>query len=134
MREKHSISSGRWTGQEFKNIEDAEKYEIIKKNELRVEEYLVEDAEVVIAAYGIAARIARSAIEVLRADGYKVGMIRPITLFPFPYDSFKKLDYKKVKAVLDVEMSIPAQMIEDVERVSWRRLRLRHACGQAARF
>jgi len=115
-RPKHAISSGRWTGQEFKNIEDAEKYEIIKKNELRVEEYLVEDAEVVIAAYGIAARIARSAIEVLRAEGYKVGMIRPITLFPFPYDSFKKLDYNKVKAILDVEMSIPAQMIEDVER------------------
>ena len=115
-RGKHSISSGRWVGQEGKNIEDAEKYELIKQNEIKVEEYLVDDAEVVIAAYGIAARISKSAIDVLRNSGYKVGMIRPITLFPFPEENFKKLDYGKVKGILNVEMSIPAQMVEDVQR------------------
>lgn len=86
------------------------------KNDVMVEEYLLEDAEYVIAAYGTSARVSRSAIDALREEGIKIGMIRPITVNPFPYESFKKLDYGRVKAVIDVEMAIPAQMVEDVER------------------
>jgi 2-oxoglutarate ferredoxin oxidoreductase subunit alpha len=76
---------------------------------------MVEDAEIVIAAYGVSARIAKSAIDILRKEGIKVGLIRPITLHPFPYASFEKLDYSRVKAILDVEMSIPAQLVYDVK-------------------
>ena len=76
---------------------------------------MVEDAEYVIAAYGTSARIAKTAIQNLRAEGLKVGLIRPITLSPFPYDSFDKLDYDRVKNILCVEMSIPCQVVEDVK-------------------
>ena len=76
---------------------------------------MVDDAEVVIAAYGISARVSKSVVDILRAEGKKIGLIRPITVHPFPYESFEKLDYSKVKAILDVEMSIPAQLIYDVK-------------------
>lgn len=79
-----------------------------------VEEYQVEDAEIVIAAYGISARIAKSVVDMLRKEGVKVGLIRPITVYPFPYEAFDHIDYSKCKAILDVEMSIPAQFVEDV--------------------
>lgn len=90
-------------------------YERWAKEDVQVEEYMVEDAEVVIAAYGISARISKSVVDTLRAEGKKIGLIRPITVHPFPYASFEKLDYGKVKAILDVEMSIPAQLIYDVK-------------------
>ena len=80
-----------------------------------VEEYKTEDAEVVIASYGISGRIAKSAVDVLRAEGKKVGLIRAITVSPFPYDAFDRLNYDVTKTVVDVEMSIPAQFIEDVQ-------------------
>jgi 2-oxoglutarate ferredoxin oxidoreductase subunit alpha len=80
-----------------------------------VEEIALEDAEVVIVAYGISARIAKSALEILRAKGLKVGMIRPKTVSPFPVKSFDKIDYTRCKKVLDVEMSIPAQLMYDVK-------------------
>ncbi|MDR1272172.1 MAG: 3-methyl-2-oxobutanoate dehydrogenase subunit VorB [Clostridiales Family XIII bacterium] len=108
------IEPGRFAGQEPANIENAKLYETWDKD-IQVEEYLIDDAEVVIAAYGISARIAKSAISLLRKDGYKVGLIRPKTVSPFPYASFANLDFGKVKAILDVEMSIPAQMIWDVQ-------------------
>lgn len=79
-----------------------------------VEEYQVEDAEIVIAAYGISARISKSVVDLLRKEGIKVGLIRPMTVYPFPYAAFDHIDYSKCKAVLDVEMSIPAQFVEDV--------------------
>lgn len=82
--------------------------------EILVEEYMVEDAEYIIAAYGTSARIAKTAIKALREKGIKAGLIRPKTLYPFPYKSFKKLSNEKVKNILVVEMSIPAQMVEDV--------------------
>ncbi len=85
------------------------------KADVMVEEYKTEDAKIVITAYGISARIAKSAVGLLRKEGIKVGLIRPITLHPFPYEAYDRLDYSKVKAVLDVEMSIPAQFIQDVE-------------------
>lgn len=108
------IEPGHWRGQENANIEAAAMYASWEKD-VQVEEYLVEDAEIVIAAYGISARIAKSAIEILRKEGIKVGLIRPITVHPFPYQSFEKLDYSKVKVILDVEMSIPAQLIYDIK-------------------
>ena len=78
------------------------------------EEYQLEDAELVIAAYGVTARIAKTAIAILRQEGIRAGLIRPITLYPFPYHSFDRLDYSRVKQILCAEMSIPCQVIEDV--------------------
>ena len=85
------------------------------EKDIQVEEYMVEDAEVVIAAYGVCARIGKSVVDICRAAGKKVGLIRPITVHPFPYSSFDKINYDVCKAVLDVEMSIPAQLVQDVE-------------------
>ena len=76
--------------------------------------YMIEDAEVVIAACGVSARIAKSAVDICRAAGKKVGLIRPITVHPFPYKAFDHINYDVCKAVLDVEMSIPAQLVQDV--------------------
>jgi 2-oxoglutarate ferredoxin oxidoreductase subunit alpha len=77
---------------------------------------MLDDAEVVIAAYGVSARISKTAIAELRRQGIKAGMIRPITIYPFPYDFFNRLDYGRVKNILCAEMSIPCQMIEDVKQ------------------
>ena len=82
---------------------------------MQVEEFMADDAELIIAAYGVCGRIARSAVRTLRSQGYKVGLIRPKTVSPFPYDTYAGLDFGRVKAILDVEMSIPAQMIHDVK-------------------
>ena len=76
---------------------------------------LKEDAEIVITAYGTPARIALTALETLRAEGLKVGLFRPITLWPFPEEALRKLSKADhVKAFLDVEMSSTGQMIDDV--------------------
>jgi 2-oxoisovalerate ferredoxin oxidoreductase alpha subunit len=95
------------------NIALQEKYKLISKQEQRVEEYLMEDAEVVLVAYGICARLAHSAVEILREKGVKAGMIRPITLFPFPIDALNKAK-KKAKLFLSVELSC-GQMIDDIK-------------------
>ena len=94
------------------NVRLQEKYQAMRDNEVMVEEYNLEDAEVVLVAYGTTARIAKSAIEDLKAEGIKAGLIRPITLFPFPENSFKNLQ-ESVKHLLCVEMSM-GQMIDDV--------------------
>lgn len=85
-----------------------------EKNDVHVEEYMVDDAEYVIVAYGMSARVCKYAINVLRGEGIKIGMIRPIYLVPFPKASLHDLDYKRVKAIIDVEMAIPAQMQDDI--------------------
>ncbi len=110
------IEPGHWRTEDMQraNEEAAALYASWEKD-VQVEEYQVADAEVVIAAYGISARIARSAVNLLRAQGIKAGLIRPITVHPFPYGAFEHIDYGKCKAVLDVEMSIPAQFVEDVK-------------------
>ncbi len=89
-----------------------EKYDAMQK-EIRYEEFYTDDAEYLIAAFGTTARIARSAISNLREEGVKVGMIRPITLYPFPGEQIRKLS-EKVKQVLVVEMNT-GQMLEDVQ-------------------
>ncbi|MCR4781677.1 MAG: 3-methyl-2-oxobutanoate dehydrogenase subunit VorB [Lachnospiraceae bacterium] len=110
------IQPGQWdTVKMQKENEIAEELYKSWEKDVMVEEYEVDDAEIVIASYGISARIAKSAVEILRKEGIKVGLIRPITVHPFPYKSFENLDYSRVKTILDVEMSIPAQMIQDVE-------------------
>lgn len=101
------------TQEEF-NRQKAALYERWEKEEVLQEEYLLEDAEVVIAAYGVTARVAKTAIAILRREGIRAGLIRPITLYPFPYAAFDRLDYGRVKHILCAEMSIPCQVIEDV--------------------
>lgn len=93
-------------------IERFARYDIIKQNEVLVEEYLTEDAEYVVVAYGATARVVRSAIEKAREEGIKVGMIRPITVWPFPEKAISAAA-DKVKSILTVEMSM-GQMVEDV--------------------
>lgn len=95
------------------NLEINRKIQEMIRNEVKVENYKVEDADVIIAAYGTVARIAKTAIQVLREKGYKVGMVRPITVFPFPYSAFEKLADNNRK-FLAIEMSL-GQMIEDVK-------------------
>ena len=110
------IEPGHWRTEDMQraNEEAAVLYASWEKD-AAAEEYLVDDAQVVLTAYGISARIAKSAINLLRAEGIKAGLIRPITVHPFPYSAFDHIDYGKCRAVLDVEMSIPAQFVEDVQ-------------------
>ncbi len=89
------------------------KYDKIRENECRWEEFNVEDADIVAVAYGTTSRIVRNAITKCEAEGIKVGLIRPITLWPFPYHVFEKIG-SRTKAVLTVEMS-SGQMIDDVK-------------------
>ena len=102
------------TGQEARNIAAAEMYKTWDKD-VKVEEFMTDDAEIIMAAYGISARIAKTAVKTLREEGIKAGLIRPVRISPFPYDAFDSLDFGRVKAILDIEMSIPAQMVWDVQ-------------------
>jgi 2-oxoglutarate/2-oxoacid ferredoxin oxidoreductase subunit alpha len=96
------------------------KYAAIERDEVRYERYRCDDAEVVIVAYGTTSRIARSAIEKLRRRGLRVGLLRPITLYPFPFGAFPPI-LDRVRALLVVEMSM-GQMLDDVKiAVSGRR-------------
>lgn len=94
-------------------IEREKKYKTICENEKKYETYAADDADIILTAYGTTSRIARTAVDELRADGYKVGLIRPITLYPFPYDIFEKTA-AAAKVFLSVEMSM-GQMVEDVK-------------------
>ncbi|PKO97043.1 MAG: 3-methyl-2-oxobutanoate dehydrogenase subunit VorB [Bacteroidetes bacterium HGW-Bacteroidetes-9] len=98
--------------QELHNIDLQKKYAEIQKNETRYEAISCDDAEYLIVAYGTSARLSQKAVDLLRAEGIKVGLLRPITLFPFPTEIIAKLA-KQVKGILTVEMSA-GQMIEDV--------------------
>ena len=91
-----------------------EKYKLIAENETKFEEYHNEDAEIVFVAYGSVARICKSAVLELRAQGIKAGLIRPITLYPFPTEVIAETTKKDcVKKFITVEMSM-GQMVEDV--------------------
>lgn len=94
-------------------IERYKKYDLIIENEQRWEEYLLDDAEIVVVAFGSSARVAHTAIDEARKQGVKVGMLRPITLWPYPYKAFKTLK-NTAKAFLTVEMNM-GQMVEDVK-------------------
>lgn len=88
------------------------KYAEIEKNELRMEEFMLDDAEYVLMGYGIISRILKTVVEKLREEGVKIGLLRPITLFPFPNKKIFELS-QKVKKFLVVEMS-NGQMVQDV--------------------
>lgn len=90
------------------------KYLAMEANEVEYENYRTEDAEYIITAYGIASRFAKAAVNLLREEGYAVGMIRPIKLYPFPFEAYDRLDYTRVRGIVSTEMSIPPQFIEDV--------------------
>jgi 2-oxoglutarate ferredoxin oxidoreductase subunit alpha len=89
------------------------KYKEIENNEVLCEQYEVDDAEIIVVAYGIAARIVRSAVNKARQEGIKVGWIRPITLWPFPTKQISKAA-ESFKIFLTVELSC-GQMVEDVK-------------------
>ena len=89
------------------------KYDQIEKELVRVETIGVEDAEIVFVAFGTVARITKEAIELLAAQGIKAGLIRPISLWPFPYDTLKQIT-NKTKVVISAELSM-GQLIQDVK-------------------
>lgn len=97
------------------NMMAGEMYRDWEENDVKVEEYMISDAEYVVVAYGIASRVAKEAVMELRQKGVKIGLIRPITVYPFPKKSIRNLDYSKVRGIIDIEMTIPAQMREDIE-------------------
>ncbi len=85
---------------------------VIKQKEVRYEEYQTEDADYLLVAYGTSARVCQKSIQLAREQNLKVGLLRPITLFPFPSKRINELA-DKVKVILSVEMS-SGQMVEDV--------------------
>ncbi len=115
MQRKHNVINSLYLKPdqlEKTNFERYERYKVIKETEVMYEEYLMEDAEICIGAFGIAARVAKNAIDEARKQGIKVGLIRPITLWPFPEKQFAKAA-EKVKQFISVELSM-GQMIEDI--------------------
>ncbi|MDP2207177.1 MAG: 3-methyl-2-oxobutanoate dehydrogenase subunit VorB [Bacteroidota bacterium] len=94
------------------NLRLQAKYRTIEKNEIRYEVINTDDADLVLVAFGLSSRICQKAMELARNEGIKVGFLRPITLYPFPYDALNKLA-DKLKGVLVVEMNA-GQMLEDV--------------------
>jgi 2-oxoglutarate ferredoxin oxidoreductase subunit alpha len=114
-REQNIIRS-LWLGEgvlEKLNYKLQAKYEQVQKNEVLCEQYEVDDAEIVVVAYGVAARIVRSAVNKARDEGIKAGWIRPITLWPFPTEQISKAT-DELRIFLTVEMSC-GQMVEDVK-------------------
>jgi len=97
------------------NFKLAEKYAKIEANEVQYEMYKTEDAELVFVAYGTTSRIVKNVVEELRAEGVKAGLIRPKTIWPFPFKAFDEIP--AAKNLLTVEMSM-GQMIEDVQMAS----------------
>lgn len=115
MKRKHNIINSLYLKpEELEKINFAryERYAEVEKNEPMWEEYMMEDAEYCVVAYGIAARVSKNAVTAARANGVKAGLIRPITLWPFPTEALAAAA-KKVKAFVSVELSM-GQMIEDI--------------------
>lgn len=90
----------------------AEKYLAVEREECRWEEYAAGDAQLLLVAYGITSRVARAAAEMARAEGIKAGLVRPVTLYPFPHQRIHDLA-KTVRSVVVAELS-SGQLIEDV--------------------
>ena len=89
------------------------KYAQMEQTEQRWESYQAEDADVVLVAYGISSRISKEAVNMARAEGFKLGLIRPITLWPYPVKAFETC--KSAKAFMTVEINILGQMVDDVK-------------------
>ena len=105
-----------------KNLQ--EKYKMVEENEIRFEKIACEDAEYLFVAYGTSARICQKSIEIARAEGIKVWLLRPITLFPFPKKAIRDMA-SQGKGILCVEMSA-GQMIEDVQLSVEGRVKVQH--------
>ncbi len=114
MRRPNIITSLELRSEEMEqnNLRIQAKYRVIEEKEVRFEEYKLEDAEYLIVAFGSAARIAKKVISIAREQGIKVGLLRPITLWPFPYKRIGELG-KKVKGILSLEINA-GQMVEDI--------------------
>ena len=106
------------------NVELQKKYRLMEENEVRYEEVNCEDADYIFVAYGTSARICLKSIQLARAKGIKVGLLRPITLFPFPKIPIAA-KAAKVKGILVVEMSA-GQMVEDVRLAVEGRTKVEH--------
>ncbi len=113
-RKKNVVNSLFIDPNELENsvVERYKRYAEIEKNEVKYEEFMTDDADIVIVAFGITARICKSAILAAREAGIKVGLLRPITLWPFPKTQIASLA-EKTKAFISVEMSM-GQMVDDV--------------------
>ncbi len=97
---------------EMKNIQRYARYQMVEEKEAMWEEYEMEDAEYCVVAFGIASRVAKNAVVAARKEGIRVGLIRPITLWPFPKDALMAAA-DKVKGFISVELNM-GQMIEDI--------------------
>jgi 2-oxoglutarate ferredoxin oxidoreductase subunit alpha len=98
--------------QEETNVRLQAKYRLVEEREVRFQEYMTEDADYVMVAFGSSARVASEVVNIARAEGYKVGLLRPITLWPFPSRRVAELA-SRVKGFLSVELNA-GQMVEDV--------------------
>jgi 2-oxoglutarate ferredoxin oxidoreductase subunit alpha len=95
----------------------AEKHRIWEQEEVRYESYRMEDAQIVLFAYGSVGRVCKACVDKLRSEGIKAGVFRPITLYPFPIEQIRELPFgKQIQKALCVEMSTEGKMIEDVQR------------------
>ena len=116
-RKKNIINSLYIQPEELENLikERYERYAKIKEEEQRAEEFMCDDAEIFVVAFGASSRVSRSAVMQARAEGIKAGLIRPITLWPFPDKTIEK-NVDKAKKFLCVEMNM-GQMVDDVKLV-----------------
>lgn len=113
-KQQNVITSLELRSEEMEKINNRlqDKYRQVEANEVRFEEYFCDDAEYLITAFGSCARICQKTIEILRSEGIKAGLLRPITLYPFPTEAIAKFA-KQVKGILSVELNA-GQMVEDV--------------------
>jgi 2-oxoglutarate/2-oxoacid ferredoxin oxidoreductase subunit alpha len=109
---------------EDRNNKFQAKYKKIEENEVRYEEFECEDAEYLLIAFGSAARICQKTVEMARENGIKLGLLRPITLWPFPTDIVASYA-KKVKGMLSVELNA-GQMVEDVRLAVNGKIKVEH--------
>lgn len=115
MKRKHNIVNSLYLKPdelERKNFERYERYKVVEENEVMYEAYMMEDAQLCVVAFGIASRVAKNAVAAARAEGIKAGLIRPITLWPFPTKALREAA-GQVKAFISVELNM-GQMIEDI--------------------
>ncbi len=115
MQRKHNIVNSLYLKPdelERTNFARFEKYKTIEENEALYEAYRMEDAEICVVAFGIASRVAKNAVAAARSEGVKVGLIRPITLWPFPKKALRQAA-EQVKAFVSVELNM-GQMIDDI--------------------
>ncbi len=119
MEREHNVVNSLYLNTEAlerTNFERFERYKLIEENEVMYESFMMEDADICVVAFGIAARVSKNAIVEARKKGIKVGLIRPITVWPFPKQPIAEAA-DKVKAFISVELSM-GQMIEDVKLAS----------------